>query len=180
MQGESRHKVFISYHHENQNAVDGFVRTFDQDRRVMISRIVGGSMASDIEINSSNTDYVMRRIRALYLSDSTVTIVMVGAATWKRKYVDWEIASSLRQGPEVGLPNGLIGVLVPGITEARLPDRFKDNWDRDDTGYARFYQYPKSKMQLRNWIEEAFGARTSRAQMITNGRLLRQRNSPAQ
>ena len=178
MSNDIRHKVFISYWHEDQAIVDDFIRTFDKERQVFISRVVGGAMASDVEINSNNTEYVMRRIRQLYLLDSTVTIVIVGRCTWARKYVDWEIASSLRQGPVAGPPNGLIGILVPERSRGQLPDRFRDNWDKDDTCYARFYKYPTNKTQLRSWIEDAFIARATRNRLISNGRLLKQRNSP--
>lgn len=178
MADEIRHKVFISYHHEDQKIVDGFIRTFDYERRVFISRVVGSPMASDIEINSTNPEYVMRRIRELYLSDSTVTIVIIGGCTWARKYVDWEIASSLRQGPVVGPPSGLLAILVPSRTKGRLPNRFLDNWKEDGSGYVRGYAYPSNKAQLRAWIEDAFIARTTRNHMIRNGRLLRERNSP--
>ncbi len=177
MEDNIRHKVFISYWHEDQAVVGDFIYTFDKERRVFISRIVGGPMASDLEINSDNTEYVMRRIRELYLSDSTVTIVIVGLCTWARKYVDWEIASSLRQGPVAGPPNGLIGILVPTRSSGQLPDRFGDNWNKNHTDYARFYTYPTNKAQLRSWIEDAFTARTTRNHLISNGRLLKQRNS---
>lgn len=178
MANDIRHKVFISYWRGNQAIVDDFIRTFDKERQVFISRVVGGAMASDVEINSNNTEYVMRRIRQLYLLNSTVTIVIVGRCTWARKYVDWEIASSLRQGPVAGPPNGLIGILVPGRSSGKLPDRFRDSWDKDDTCYTRLYKYPTNKTQLRSWIEDAFIARTIRNRLISNGRLLKQRNSP--
>lgn len=54
-------------------------------------------MNDDI-INSTDTNYVMRRIRELYLKDSTVTIVLMGKYTYTRRYVDWEIQASLRNG----------------------------------------------------------------------------------
>jgi hypothetical protein len=38
----------------------------------------------------------LRRIRQLYLLDSTVTIVLIGKCTWARKFVDWETQASLR------------------------------------------------------------------------------------
>ncbi len=63
-------------------------------------------------INSTDTDYVMKCIRENYLSDSTVTIVLIGSCTHSRRYVDWEIKSSLRQG-QYTTPNGLIGILLP-------------------------------------------------------------------
>ena len=102
--GEIRHKVFASYHHDDQDEVDTFIRTFDEERDVFITRGLGVEMDPTI-IDSDNTAYVMQRIRALYLRDSTVTIVLMGKCTWARRFVDWEIQASLRHG-ERSRPTG--------------------------------------------------------------------------
>ena len=114
-----RRKCFISYHHADQDEVDKFVRTFDHEHNIFISRGLGKEMSQDI-VDSTDTDYVMRRIRELYLSDSTVTIVMLGKCTWARRYVDWEIQSSLRNGATV-TANGLLGG-VSGFLCVRLEE----------------------------------------------------------
>lgn len=160
-----RHKVFISYHKDDQSEVDKFIRTFDRDRHVFIARAVGSSEIFSLLVNSNNNEYVMRRIREDRLSDSTVTLVFVGKNTWTRRFVDWEIAASLHQGSRAGLPNGLLAVLSPKLTKAKLPDRFVDN-----RRYARFYPYPRNRTQLAKWIEDAFVARTEKAHLIKNGR----------
>ena len=41
MSEKVRHKAFISYHHADQEEVDEFIKTFDQDRDVFIARAVG-------------------------------------------------------------------------------------------------------------------------------------------
>ena len=66
------HKCFISYHAADKKSVDDFCEKF---RGSFIRR--GVKMEEDI-IESDNTDYVMRRIRELYLQDSTVTLVLIG------------------------------------------------------------------------------------------------------
>lgn len=168
---EVRHKVFVSYHHDDQNEVEEFIETFDQERKVFISRGIGIEMEQDI-IDSDNTDYVMSKIRELYLKDSTVTIVLIGKCTWARRYVDWEIQASLRHG-EIVTPNGLLGIVLPSAGKKPIPpDRLKRNikGENSDEGYARWYWYPERKDTLANWIEDAFQARTSRAQLIVNPR----------
>ena len=45
--------------------------------------------------NGLTLDEISRRVRDDYLSDSTVTVVLVGKDTWRRKHVDWEIAATL-------------------------------------------------------------------------------------
>jgi hypothetical protein len=167
-----RHKCFISYHHDDQDEVDEFVRTFDQERNVFISRGLGIEMADDI-INSNNPDYVMSRIRQLYLKDSTVTLLLMGKCTWARRYVDWELQSSLRSGETV-TPNGLLGIKLksyrniygyPNILNLNL----KQTDDQQDC-YARVMEYPIRKDTLTNWIEDAFQARWSRNELIVNPR----------
>lgn len=164
-----RHKCFISYHHADQDEVDAFIRTFDHERDVFISRGLGQEMAQDI-IDSDDTEYVMRRIRELYLTDSTVTVVLMGKCTWARRYVDWELQASLRAGETV-TPNGLLGVKLPGFSH--FPNRLATNLKQSDAQkdcYARWIDYPKRKDTLANAIDAAFQRRGSHQNWITNPR----------
>lgn len=165
-----RHKVFISYHHDDEIEVSDFLETFDYERRVFISRALGMGMEQDI-IDSDDTDYVMRRIRQLYLKDSTVTIVLIGKCTWSRKYVDWEIQASLRRGSTV-TPNGLLGIVLPSASKNPVaPERLRMNLNsKDDDGYARWYYYPSRKDVLANRIDDAYNARWDREKLIVNPR----------
>ena len=164
-----RHKTFISYHHADQEEVDNFIKTFDHDRDVFIARAVGSDQTLDKLIDSDDDEYVMRRIREKHMADSTVTLLFVGKNTWSRKFVDWELAASLHQGPVVGLPNGVVAILSKELTKAILPDRFVDNWE---PGYAKFYPYPKNRTQLAKWIDEAYEARSDKdkRKSIQNGK----------
>lgn len=81
MTNRVHHKCFISYHHDDQDEVDKFITTFDHEKNVFIACGLGLGMAQDI-IDSKDTDYVMKRIRELYLKDSTVTMVPMGKCTW--------------------------------------------------------------------------------------------------
>lgn len=159
----SKRKVFISHYKGDRREVDAFIKEFES---VLIPKVLGAN-DNDEFINSTNTDYVMQRIREKYLEDSTVTIVLVGSCTHSRRYVDWEIKSSLQQGRD--LPNGLLGIAIPrGKTSAHLPERFKRNWKENGVSYAKFKPYPSSELQLGEWIEDAYQARTARASLIDN------------
>ena len=57
----------------------------------------------------------MDRIRDYYLTDSSVTIVLVGACTWARKYIDWEVYSTLRRDKN----NRLSGLMAIEPSERR-------------------------------------------------------------
>lgn len=168
----ARHKCFISYHHADQDEVDQFISTFDHDRDVFIARGLGQEMAQDI-INSDDTTYVMRRIKELYLRDSTVTIVLMGKCTWARKYVDWEIQASLRHGDTV-TPNGLLGIKLPSYPArgGSFPNRFNINLKGDGQAdcYARWMEYPSRKDSLANAIDAAFSRRRTHTNWITNPR----------
>ena len=162
-----RRKVFISYYHGDQEAVNKFVQDFSD---VFIPKTVGVK-DGDFDFDSTNPEYIMRKIRESKLEDSTVTIVLVGSCTHSRRYVDWEVKASLQQGST--LPNGLIAINLPYMgNEGALPKRVSENVIRDskknDFGYARYYVYPNSKQQLYNWIEDAYAARTNRAKLIKN------------
>jgi hypothetical protein len=170
-----RRKVFISYHKVDSNEVNQFIRLFSGSYETFLARGIGAGMAGDI-INSTNTEYVMSRIRQEYLGDSTVTIVMIGNCTWSRKYVDWELQSSLRSGSTI-TPNGLLGVKLPSYNSGRYPDRLNANLlsDADKRGgrtdcYARAVAWPASAEELRSHIEDAYKARTLRAHLINNPR----------
>jgi len=167
-----RRKVFISHFKGDRNEVDAFINCFNA---VFIPKVLGANDNDDF-INSADTNYVMQHIRNLYLQDSTVTIVLLGSCTHSRRYVDWEIKSSLQQGNMV--PNGLIGITLPSrINKAYLPDRFKENWNKDGGGYAIFRSYPSSEHQLAEWIEDAYQARTSQSHLINNSQKMMKYNA---
>lgn len=164
-----RRKCFISYHHADQAAVNQFVRDFDHSHDCFIARGLGEEMPGDV-IDSTNTDYVMAKIRERFLADSTVTIVLMGKCTWARRYVDWELQSSLRRGSSA-TPNGLLGIKLPGFTS--FPQRFLANlssdWPAKDC-YARHMDYPATTAALTDAVEAAYQRRTSHAHLIVNPR----------
>ena len=159
----ARRKCFISYYSGDKAAVDRFIADFSN---VFIPKAIGVSDGDDF-INSTDSDYVMAKIREKYLGDSTVTLCLIGKCTHSRRYVDWEIKTTLRRGNYI--PNGLVGILLPEMDSAHLPSRFQENWNKDESnGYAIYRSYPKSEDSLRSWIENAYLRRTSHANLIVN------------
>ena len=153
------HKCFISYNAADKDAVDKFCEKFSGS---FIRR--GLKMEDDI-IDSTNTDYVMQRIRSLYLKDSTVTIVLIGKCTWARRFVDWEVQASLRN-PADGYPNGVVAIQLWDSYQT-LPNRVNLNVKSE---YSKFYKHPKSSASLENMINEAFDARFDKQNLIDNPR----------
>ena len=173
----TRHKTFISYHHADEDEVSDFINHFDHDHDVLLSRGIGASMAGDV-IDSTDADYIKRRIRELYLRDSTVTLVMVGAETWGRRFVDWEIAASLRNTATTSR-NGLVAITLPSMFDVagrKPPARVSDNVDGED-GYAKWMKYPASTASLASIIDDAYGRRSTHADKVDNSRALRSRNA---
>lgn len=166
--GPSQRKVFVSYSHLNQVEAERFVGQFSGPNGVFIAKALGVSDRDDF-IRSDNPAYVMQQIRGRLIQDATVTIVLVGSCTHSRRYVDWEIKASLQQG-EDALPNGLIAIQLPSSPNgADLPPRLEGNWNQGHTNcYARYWKYPQNPENLRQWIEDAFLARTERARFIAN------------
>ena len=109
MRRQRRHKVFVSYHHENdQGSRNRFERLFGDVYDIMDSRSVNiGAIPNGLPL-----DEISRRIRDNYLSDSTVTVVLIGKDTWRRKHVDWEIAATVRD-TDANPRSGLLGILLP-------------------------------------------------------------------
>jgi MTH538 TIR-like domain (DUF1863) len=172
----TRHKCFLAYHVDDAEEVATFVDKFGE---VFIPRVLGVSPDDDF-IESSDTDYVMDRIREKYLTDSTVTIVMVGKCTWARRFVDWEVYSSLRHDMN-NKRNGVMAITLPSVADnaKQLPARVKDNvlGDDGDDGYARWWKYPKSNDSLGSLIEIAFQARATKSNLIDNTRARRLSNA---
>lgn len=172
------HKVFLSFHHQDNDYRQQFEQQFSNEfNSIFVNRSV---QDGDIDPNNK-TDSIRRIIRERHISDSSVTIVLIGQSTWQRKHVDWEIGYSLTTSNQ-NTRSGLIGILLPsyqphkeyfsytncsseytengGIyTPCNIPPRLYDNIQN---GYAKIYSYPYSAHELKKWIHEAFQRRNNR------------------
>lgn len=161
---QAKRKIFISYHHGgDQWYYNEFSRIFSHTYEVV------QDSSLDRAIDSDDPEYVMRRIREKNITGTSCTIVLCGAQTPQRKYVDWEIKATLDKC------HGLIGVNLPdGISSNRgvvVPDRFNDNYH---SGYAVWLQWQElTPHQIAQAIELA---NSKPAILINNSRQLRRRN----
>ena len=102
------HKVFISYHHANDQYYKKCLVNMGKYYEIFIDRSVDTG-----EISDNLTDQAIReKIRDEYLRDSTVTVVLVGEKTKRRKHVDWEIYSSMIDG-KINKKSGILVVNLP-------------------------------------------------------------------
>jgi len=114
------------------------------------------------------TDTIRGKIRDEFISDATVTVVLIGPKTWSRKHVDWEISSSIRatkNNPRCGL----LGIFLPtypltlddkGIRRIfdphTIPPRLYDNWKNQDQRFANLYIWSEDPTTVQGWIHQAF------------------------
>ena len=150
-----RHRVFISFHENDKRYKEYFAAMMD-------GYIVDKSVRDgDIDDQDVKTETIRQKIRDEFIADATVTVVLVGACTWQRKHVDWEIGASLRntaKNPRCGL----LGILLPSHpcyrkTELNLhlvPPRLSDNCNGNS--YARMYTWSTISHTVQEWIHEAF------------------------
>ena len=161
---QPRHKVFVSYHHANdQYYRNYFENIFSNMHDIMVSKSV---QIGDISPNIQ-TDTIRQKIRDEYLRDSTVTVVLVGSETWKRKHVDWEIGASIRN-TQFNPRSGLLGIILPTYQRpynepnkyfhTTIPPRLHDNIQ---CGFAKICGWSDSPTEVQSWIHEAFQRRNN-------------------
>lgn len=182
-----KHKVFVSFHHEDEIYRREFDKLFG-DHFISVSVETG-------DIDPGNDDeYVKRIIQQHNITHSTVLFALYGARTHTRKHVDWEIAAGLNK--KVGGHKGLSVVLLPSFPVAPydaqgryaphliypfLHPRTADNLAN---GYAELYFWPGlfinypgvRQVAMNEIIDVAFTKRKSHAHLIDNSHPQYQQN----
>jgi hypothetical protein len=139
-----------------------FEKLFANIHDVMVSKSVQiGGIPPNLE-----TETIRQKIRDEYLRDSTVTVVLIGRETWKRKHVDWEIGSSIRQ-TQHNPRSGLLGIILPTYPlndksqydPYTIPPRLYDNIK---CGFASIYNWSNDPTSVQKWIHEAFEKRNKK------------------
>ena len=105
------HRVFISHKREDKSYKNYIQNNLGVD---MIDKSLNEAIDSD------NEDYVMRKIREDYLSDSTVTIFLIGTHSSENEgeeeqvYIKRELQASLFDG-KANSRNGILGIVLPDM-----------------------------------------------------------------
>jgi len=152
----NRHKVFVSYHHARDEA---YKTKFEQFGSIFDVLVSGSVNDGDIEPNLP-TDTIRQKIRDDYLRDTSVTVVLIGEETWRRKHVDWEIGSSIRH-TKYNSRSGLLGILLPTYPRTDLkkynprtiPPRLYDNIK---CGFASIFNWSDNAATVQGWIHDAY------------------------
>lgn len=102
------HRVFISYHHKNdQWYKEELIRWGERNGVFIDDSVHTGDIPDDWD-----DERIRVEIRDNYLRTTTVTILLVGTQTWARKHVDWELYSSMRDS-ENNPKSGLVVIMLP-------------------------------------------------------------------
>ncbi|MEN6424318.1 MAG: TIR domain-containing protein [Phycisphaerales bacterium] len=142
----TKSKVFISYHHDGDQAYyDRFVRLFDAHYEIITDTSL------ERRVDSDDVDYQQRVIREEHVTGSSVTIVLCGPESWKRRWIDWEIHMTLNK------QHALLGIALPTAVTNHLgqiiaPDRLVANIN---SGYAHWMQWTEDPQVLRSAIDTA-------------------------
>lgn len=108
------HHVFVSFHHDNDQGYKDTLVAWAEENDVFID--------DSVDMGEIPDDWTPQQIRTYirdhHLKSSTVTILLVGTETKKRKHVDWELYSSMYDGA-VNKKSGIIVIMLPS-TECHL------------------------------------------------------------
>ncbi len=188
-----KRRIFISHYHGDRDEVNEFIQRWSTIGSVFTPKALGYYDNDDF-INSEDSDYVMSEIRRRYIDDASVTIVLIGKCTHSRKYVDWEIKSSLTRGQSI--PNGILALVLPSAMPPErdylgrpiewtnrawpaLPPRLAENYQYglETQSYANYYVMPNSIENMRDLIEKAVLDRANKANLIKNSNTMMIRNA---
>lgn len=108
LQDIMKHRVFISYHHKNDQ--------WAKDRLIELNRQFGFFIDESVDTGDIPDEWddqkIRMEIRDNYLKYSTVTVLLVGTETQYRKHVDWELYSSMYDGVK-NKRSGIVVIMLP-------------------------------------------------------------------
>jgi hypothetical protein len=152
MLGGMARKVFFSFHYQRDIFRVNVVRN---------SGVVEGSAAAGFKDASlweeakKKGEATVKKMIDDALAGTSVTVVLIGAETANRKYVDYEIKQSLARG------NGLLGIYIDQVA---TPQNASDTRGRVPAALtaagAAVYAWDREKFGT--WVESAYQAAQKR------------------
>lgn len=121
-----RLKCFISYYHDDD-------KKYVKKLRKIYEQIVVSDYSLDTDLSTNTSDEQIYENIKFRMNNCTVTIVLIGENTGRRKWVDWELWASLNpfisktiKHRDTFRPNGILAVYLPGKKHS-IPKRLQDN-----------------------------------------------------
>ncbi len=155
-------KIFVTFHTDD---FEYKVRFDEICKDIAITRSIKEGEIPDGKVTETTIQY----IRDNYIKDTSVTIVLIGKSTWQRKYIDWEIYSSLIRSAH-STSSGLFGITLPSYPHNygkyylnTIPPRLFDNTNKGDNtkfGYADVHEWSEDPHTIKCWIEQALSKRS--------------------
>ena len=118
------HKCFISFKKEDISYKEEIQKWKENNKVDMIDK------SQNTPIDSDDANYMKRKIREHYLSDSTVTIFLIGTRSsenlgWEeQKFIKRELQASLYNG-EGNTRSGILGVVLPQMYDSVYKGSYK-------------------------------------------------------
>lgn len=114
-----RHKVFISYFHQDDQYYKNVLinmKELDNTKLQLISIFDDYSVHEDeIDDTDMSDEQIRCEIRDNYIKNATVFILLCGKNTSKRKHIDWEIHAAMYDS-DVNPKMGILVINLPSIS----------------------------------------------------------------
>lgn len=140
-------RVFFSFHYQRDIWRANVVR---KSNVVIGSAAAGFHDASLWEEAKKKGDAAIKKMIDDALQNTTVTVVLIGAKTAGRKYINYEIEKSVERG------NGVIGIHVHNIKDSggNIDEKGEVPRKLVQGGYS-VYVWPNDAVKFAGWIEDA-------------------------
>lgn len=116
MSTTNKHKVFISYHHSNDQEykdylVDVLNPYYDLFENYSVNE-------DEIDDTNKSDETIRQIIRDDYIADATVLILLCGTETKFRKFIDWELHAAMYD-TDSNSKMGIVVINLPTISQTR-------------------------------------------------------------
>ncbi|EPF5869365.1 TIR domain-containing protein [Morganella morganii] len=127
-----RHKVFISYHHDNDQWAKEKLTELNKENSIFIDKSLPLDGISETkEDGSEKTDDEIRiEIRDNYLRSTSVVILLLGKETKNRKHIDWELYSSMRDSPK-NKKSSIVVIQLPSIAPRYITIPYSEQYKKE-------------------------------------------------
>jgi hypothetical protein len=143
-------RTFFSFHYERDVWRSAVVRKSAVLKTDITPEFIDASLWEESKLKG---DEALRKLIAGALYGTTVTAVLIGAETSKRRWVKYEISQSIARG------NGLFGIYIHNIRD-QYGNRDAKGVNPLDSGYATYdWVNDDGYNNLSKWVEAAYDER---------------------
>ncbi len=139
-----RHKVFISYYHEDDQWYKNRLLTLNDYYNIFDDYSVH---EDEIDDTGMSSEQIRREIRDNYIQDATVLVLLCGENTKHRKHIDWEIHAAMYDS-DVNPKMGILVINLPSIAAEQSMIAYGSEEQNLMAPYANWAPLDKSKSGL--------------------------------